>query len=43
MRRNYNPLELKVLKIEDDIVRTSDAFTPASAPDVYEFDPFMEN
>ena len=43
MRRNYKPLQLKVLKIEDDIVRTSDAFTLESAPDVYEFDPFMEN
>ena len=43
MRRNYNSLELKVLKIKDDIVRTSDAFISDSAPDVYAFDPFMEN
>ena len=43
MRKNYNPFELKVLKIEDDMVRTSDAFTPESAPDVYVLDPFMEN
>ena len=43
MRKNYNPFEVEILKIEDDIVRTSDAFTPEDAPDVYEPDPFVGN
>ena len=43
MRKNYNSFEMEILKIEDDIVRTSGAFTPEEAPDVYEPDPFMEN
>ena len=43
MRRNYDPLELTVLKIAEDIVRTSEIFTPGSAPDVYESDPFPKN
>ena len=43
MRKNYNSFELTVLKLEDDIVRTSDIFAPNDAPDVYEPDPFTEN
>ena len=43
MRKNYNPFEIEILKIEDDIVRTSGEFTPGEAPDVYEPDPFTEN
>ena len=43
MKKNYIPFQVEILKIEDDIVRTSDAFTPEDAPDVYEPDPFTEN
>ena len=43
MRKNYNPFEIEIFKTEDDIVRTSGAFTPEKAPDVYEPDPFTEN
>lgn len=43
MRKNYSSLELTILKIEDDVVRTSGGLIPGNAPDVYEQDPFTEN
>lgn len=43
MKKNYDSFELTILTIEEDIVRTSDIFTPNDAPDVYEPDPFTEN
>ena len=43
MKKNYISFELTIITIEDDIVRTSDIFTPNDAPDVYEPDPFTEN
>ena len=43
MKKIYVSFELTMITIEDDIVRTSDIFTPNDAPDVYEPDPFTEN
>ena len=43
MKKHYISLELTILKIKDDVVRTSGEFTPGNAPDVYEQDPFTEN
>ncbi len=43
MKKNYDSFELIIILIKDDIVRTSEIFTPNDAPDVYEPDPFTEN
>ena len=43
MKKNYDSFDLTIITIKDDIVRTSDAFTPSDAPDVYEPDPFTQN
>ena len=40
MKRNYDPFELTIITIKDDVIRTSDVFNPNDAPDVYEPDPF---
>ena len=43
MKKNYDSVELTIITIQDDIVRTSDVFAPSDAPDVYEPDPFTKN
>jgi len=41
-RRTYNTLELTIVMLKDDVIRTSEIFT-SGAPDVYEPDPFSED
>ena len=36
--KNYETLEIKIITIQDDAIRTSN-----QAPDVYEPDPFIRN
>ena len=43
IKKNYDALELTIIMVEDDLIRTSGMFTPNEAPDVYEPDPFIED
>ena len=45
IKKDYNALELTVIAMEEDVIRTSDIFTSeaSEAPDVYEPDPFIQN
>lgn len=42
LKKNYDALELTIITVKDDLIRTSEIFTPNEAPDVYEPDPFIE-
>ena len=42
IKNNYYALELTIITVKDDLIRTSEIFTPDEAPDVYEPDPFIE-
>ena len=42
IQKNYAALELPIIMVKDDLIRTSEIFTPNEAPDVYEPDPFIE-
>ena len=39
--KNYETLEITVIAIQEDVIRTSN-FTTSEAPDVYEPDPFIK-
>jgi hypothetical protein len=43
LKKNYDALELTIIMVEEDLIRTSNVFTPSEAPDVYEPDPFIED
>lgn len=43
IQKNYDALELTIIMVKDDLIRTSNVFTPSEAPDVYEPDPFLED
>lgn len=43
IKKNYDALELTIIMVAEDLIRTSGIFTPNEAPDVYESDPFIED
>ena len=43
IKKNYDALELTITMVTEDVIRTSEIFTPNEAPDVYEPDPFIED
>jgi hypothetical protein len=43
IKKNYDALELTIIMVMDDLIRTSNGFEPSEAPDVYEPDPFIED
>jgi hypothetical protein len=43
IKKNYDALELTIIMVAEDLIRTSGIFTPNEAPDVYEPDPFIED
>ena len=43
IKKNYDALELTIIMVKDDLIRTSNVFAPSEAPDVYEPDPFIED
>ena len=43
IKKNYEALELTIIMVTEDVIRTSEIFTPTEAPDVYEPDPFIED
>jgi hypothetical protein len=43
LKKNYDALELTIIMVEEDLIRTSNVFTSSEAPDVYEPDPFIED
>ena len=43
IKKNYDALELTIIMVTDDLIRTSNVFEPSEAPDVYEPDPFIED
>ena len=43
LKKNYDALELTIIMVKDDLIRTSNVFVPSEAPDVYEPDPFIED
>ena len=42
IRKLYETFQVSIVVIEDEVIRTSNTFTPDKAPDVYEPDPFIE-
>ena len=43
IKKDYDALELTIITVKDDLIRTSEIFTPNEAPDVYEPDPVIED
>ena len=43
LKKNYDALELTIIMVKDDLIRTSNGFATSEAPDVYEPDPFIED
>ena len=43
IKKNYDALELTIIMVKDDLIRTSNMFPTSEAPDVYEPDPFIED
>ena len=43
LKKNYDALELTIIMVKDDLIRTSNVFVTREAHDVYEPDPFVED